>query len=200
MEIDKLKGTYNNINDSIDETIKTQEELNGEWLYATDYIGKYSETAESDMANVKNSVSSTLEDIARRVKGFQLPKLSIEIDVKNPVIKTTTTGSGQSKVVGRIQAMAYASGGFPDTGQMFIARESGPELVGKIGSSTAVANNDQIVSAVSSGVAQAVSQVMGSGGTSGDLVLSVGELVFGRIAKNAINKYNRQTGQMAVEV
>ncbi len=200
MEIDKLKGTYNNINDSIDETIKTQEELNGEWLYATDYIGKYSKTAESDMASVKNSVSSTLEDIARRVKGFQLPKLSIEIDVKNPVIKTTTTGSGQSKVVGRIQAMAYASGGFPDTGQMFIARESGPELVGKIGNSTAVANNDQIVSAVSSGVAQAVSQVMGSGGTSGDIVLSVGELVFGRIAKNAINKYNKHTGQMAVEV
>ena len=140
-------------------------------------------TAESDMASVKNSVSSTLEDIARRVKGFQLPKLSIEIDVKNPVIKTTTTGSGQSKVGWTNTSMAYASGGFPDTGQMFIARESGPELVGKIGSSTAVANNDQIVSAVSSGVAQAVSQVMGSGGTSGDLVLSVGELVFGRIAK-----------------
>ena len=76
MEIDKLKGTYNNINDIVakGQLKGAQEELNGEWLYATDYIGKYSETAESDMANVKNSVSSTLEDIARR--GFQFLKLS----------------------------------------------------------------------------------------------------------------------------
>lgn len=37
-----------------------------------------------------------------------------------------------------------ASGGFVDQGQMFIAREQGPELVGKIGKRTAVANNQQI--------------------------------------------------------
>ena len=46
-----------------------------------------------------------------------------------------------------------ASGGFPKTGQMFIAREAGPELVGTIGNKTAVANNDQIVAGVASGVA-----------------------------------------------
>jgi len=51
---------------------------------------------------------------------------------------------------------AFAQGGFPVQGQMFIARESGPELVGSIGSRTAVANNDQIVDAVSSGVYDAV--------------------------------------------
>lgn len=49
----------------------------------------------------------------------------------------------------------YAQGGFVDEGQMFIAREAGPELVGTIGGHTAVANNDQIVSAVASGVASA---------------------------------------------
>lgn len=49
----------------------------------------------------------------------------------------------------------FANGGFPDHGQMFIARESGPELVGQIGSRTAVANNDQIVAGIASGVANA---------------------------------------------
>ena len=34
-----------------------------------------------------------------------------------------------------------ASGGFPSMGQMFIAREAGPELVGTIGSRSAVVNN-----------------------------------------------------------
>lgn len=45
-----------------------------------------------------------------------------------------------------------AQGGFPDVGQMFIAREAGPELVGTIGGRTAVANNDQIVEGISEGV------------------------------------------------
>lgn len=46
-----------------------------------------------------------------------------------------------------------ASGGFPDTGQMFIANEAGPELVGTIGNKTAVANTQQIVDGISDGVA-----------------------------------------------
>lgn len=58
---------------------------------------------------------------------------------------------------------SYALGGFPNEGQLFLAREAGPELVGSIGGHTAVANNDQIVEAVSSGVYQAVSSAMGSG-------------------------------------
>lgn len=41
-----------------------------------------------------------------------------------------------------------ADGGFLKTGEMFIAREAGPELVGRIGNKTAVANNDQITSAM----------------------------------------------------
>jgi len=46
----------------------------------------------------------------------------------------------------------HANGGFPATGQPFIARESGTELVGTIGNRTAVANNAQITEAVSYGV------------------------------------------------
>lgn len=58
---------------------------------------------------------------------------------------------------------AYATGGFPDEGQMFYANEKGPELVGNIGSSTAVVNNNQIVESVSQGVANAVSSVLSTG-------------------------------------
>lgn len=58
----------------------------------------------------------------------------------------------------------YAQGGFPDMGELFMAREAGAELVGKIGSSNAVVNNDQIVTAVSRGVAEAVSAVFNENG------------------------------------
>jgi hypothetical protein len=51
---------------------------------------------------------------------------------------------------------AYAGGGLPPAGQMFVARENGPELVGRIGSHTAVMNNDQIVGSVSDGVYRAM--------------------------------------------
>lgn len=50
----------------------------------------------------------------------------------------------------------FASGGFPAAGQLFVARERGPELVGRIGSRTAVANNEQIVDAVARGVYMAL--------------------------------------------
>ena len=57
----------------------------------------------------------------------------------------------------------YANGGFPSMGEMFIAREAGPELVGSIGSKTAVANNDQIVDGIANGVYRAMMAANGNG-------------------------------------
>jgi hypothetical protein len=54
------------------------------------------------------------------------------------------------------QIPLLAEGGIVNAGQMFIAREAGPELVGSIGNKTAVANNDQIVSGIESGVYRAM--------------------------------------------
>ena len=74
---------------------------------------------------------------------FKLPKIGINWGVKEVAgfeIKYPTS------------FYTYAQGGFPDVGQMFIAREAGPELVGTIGGRTAVANNDQIVEGISEGV------------------------------------------------
>lgn len=57
-----------------------------------------------------------------------------------------------------------ALGGFVPNGDLFIANERQPEFVGTIGGHTAVANNDQIVEAVSSGVYNAVSSAMSGSG------------------------------------
>lgn len=54
----------------------------------------------------------------------------------------------------------FATGGFPEQGQYFLAREKGPELVGTIGNKTAVANNNQIVQSVSDGVFNALNPVL----------------------------------------
>ena len=65
-----------------------------------------------------------------------------EIDTRSPLKK--------------LDAPKFAEGGIPDYGQLFIAREAGPEFVGSFGSRNVVMNNDQIVTAVSGGVYNAV--------------------------------------------
>lgn len=67
----------------------------------------------------------------------------------------------------------FADGGFVDEGQLFIARESGAEMVGNIGRKTAVANNDQIVESVSQGVYEAVQRANGENYASGNRPITV---------------------------
>jgi len=88
-----------------------------------------------------------------------------------------------------------ATGGLvPNTGQLFIANESGPELVGSMGNKSAVLNQDGIVQAVSQGVAEAVRSVMGTGATGSNqpIQLSV-ELNGEPIYKDVVRRHNNET-------
>ena len=93
----------------------------------------------------------------------------------------------------------YATGGYPTSGEVFIARENGiPEMVGSIGGRTAVANNDQIVDAVSIGVYNAVVDAMSrSGGNKQPTIVQInGREVF-RAVQDESSAYTRRTGQPA---
>ena len=93
----------------------------------------------------------------------------------------------------------YASGGFPDMGEMFVAREAGPELVGRIGKKTAVANNDQIVSAVSGGVYNAMRSAMAGINSGGKYEIHTTVTLDGKSVGKSVVDYNngivRQTGK-----
>lgn len=93
-----------------------------------------------------------------------------------------------------------ATGGSFNQGQMFVAREAGPELVGTIGGNTAVMNNDQIVSSVASGVAKAVASVMGSSkqGVSVYLQGDAGKLF--RVVRQEAKDFTMATGKSAFPV
>lgn len=146
-----------------------------------------------------DSVLKTIvEEAEKKVNKNPLSlKIKANVDVTNPNISIVRRGKGGSG----LKIQAYAGGGFPVEGQIFMARENGPELVGNIGRKTAVVNNPQIVESVSAGVAKAVSSVIGrSSGESGDIVIQVNEMELGRISRSAINKYNKVTGNMALEL
>lgn len=98
----------------------------------------------------------------------------------------------------RRRGLLYADGGFPATGQAFIARESGAELVGSISGRTAVMNNDQIVAAVSQGVAQAVSNVLVNNNSSQDIVLRIDSEDIARASNRGNRRLNiRNNPQIA---
>lgn len=85
-----------------------------------------------------------------------------------------------SHTVGR-----FASGGFVTSGDLFMAREAGPEFVGSIGGRTAVANNDQIVEAVSDGVYRAMAPLVSGIGKSDTRVYLDGrEITAGQNRRN----------------
>lgn len=100
----------------------------------------------------------------------------------------------------------YANGGSPEMGQLFRAREAGPELVGTINRHTAVMNNDQIVASVSDGVFNALNPVltkmvvainkMNSGGKGQALYVegvSDGDIV--RITTDANERFKKTNGR-----
>ena len=64
---------------------------------------------------------------------------------------------------GSVYLQGFASGGFPSEGQLFIANEAGPEMVGTMGGRNAVANQQEIVEGIRQGVYDAVVAANGNG-------------------------------------
>lgn len=118
-----------------------------------------------------------------------------------PTLKGTVnvTDGGSASLTLR----AYANGGFPETGQMFIAREAGAEMVGSIGRRTAVANNDQIVDGIANGVAEANGEQTSLLREQNTLLRALlekesGVYLDGRSLTNSVEKYQRERGRVLI--
>lgn len=115
-------------------------------------------------AGAGSKVTATLtqdeqSNIAR--KGYDADQY---LGLKQAALDAQTAPYYYEKIYGR------ASGGFVNVGEAFIAREAGPELVGRMGNRTAVANNDQIVAGIASGVRSANAEEVSLLRTQNDLL------------------------------
>ena len=129
-----------------------------------------------------NGVPAAIE---RTINGF-IRMLNGAIGIINAI-----PGVSISKVT-LLSIPRLAEGGMVNAGQVFMAREAGPELVGTIGNRTAVVNNGQIVDAVSEGVYRAVVSAMGQSG--GETAIYIdGRRVF-EVVKNYNNRERIRTG------
>lgn len=101
-------------------------------------------------AEVANGLSSGLETATEAFNKW-FNKLSPRLKY----IMGKVWGEGGNFALPGMNVPAYANGGFVPRGDLFIANESSPEFVGSIGNRTAVANNNQIVQGIASGVQHA---------------------------------------------
>ena len=138
-------------------------------------VDTFKERGKEIIDNIKSGLKTKWDELKKWWEELELP----EFKIKTPHLTWTTTEAtgwiadtlealGMPTKIPKLNVEWYAQGGFPDMGSLFVANEAGPELVGRIGGRTAVANNDQIVAAVSQGVYSAVVSAMASsGGNSG---------------------------------
>ena len=83
-------------------------------------------------------------------------------------------------------------------GQMFIAREAGPELVGNIGRKTAVANNDQIISGIESGVYRAMMAANSTNSGGSQTIRIINEIDGDVVGEKVIQYHNGKVIQTGV--
>lgn len=112
--------------------------------------------------------------------------MRIKNDEVDPVLKRRLKGQSTWADISSLGILGYADGGFPDYGDLFIANERGPELVGTIGNRTAVANSSSIETAIYNAVRSAMSD--SSGGQSADIHVTVD--IDGDTVGETVARYN----------
>ena len=155
--------------------------LQGDWSTAWQYAKKAVDDASVDVSTQASIMAASVSD--SMVNGGNASAdfaeaFSVNMETArgqmaataNSSVEVKETANGLSFIgkiagyVGKILRLGarvggipgFATGGFPDVGQLFFADEAGPELVGTMGGHTAVANNDQIVEGIRQGVYDAV--------------------------------------------
>lgn len=112
-----------------------------------------------------NDASEAIIDYGNEFK--KLDGLSAEMTVDIRYTKEQARDK-TDKILANLGLPGFASGGFPTVGQLFVARETGPELVGTMGGRSAVANNAQIIGGIQAGVTSAMTNVLRSSNASGE--------------------------------
>ena len=149
---DFLFETIGNIKDELFDKLET---IQTDWDEAMNFL---LDTVRNIFDGIREKVSEVID--------WALEKIgSLASAISELLSNLGSIGSGISSafsgLAGKISIPGFATGGFPERGELFMARENGlTEMVGSIGTRSAVANNDQIVAGISSGVRSAVADVV----------------------------------------
>lgn len=144
-------------------------------------------TASTAWENIKTVISTGINKVKSLFNfTWSLPQLKL------PHFSITGNFSLNPPSVPTIGLSWYAKGGFPQNGELFVARENGAEMVGSMNGSAAVANNDQIVAGIRAGVYDAVTSALANGSRDVNVYLD-GKQITNSVVRN-INGETQRTG------
>ena len=185
LDIDDVGTAIETVTDAIDEVKEVLNEIK-DWTssqFFEDVIKKLKddrptkfEQESLDVAKDANRLTIYGNELAKMSNALAVASLligeaSLTLQAMPDIVKMTGAGAAvllaATAIIGGIAltsdlasapktTLTYAEGGIPGYGELFVAREAGPEFVGSFGSRNVVMNNDQIVAAVSGGVYDAV--------------------------------------------
>lgn len=137
----------------------------------------------------EGNASSSASSILRSFSNLHIPLPHLSVSFSSLKVGNT------SIPIPSFRVNWYAKGGFPNTGELFVANEKGPEMLGKMGNKNTVANNrqitDGIAAAVGPAVYNAVTNALSSSGSGqgGDLYLTL-EIGGEKLVKKIVKDYN----------
>lgn len=203
-----LKQTSDKLGQSLNSSVRggftgQQKEINSD--FKSTMNNALTET-ERDLGRTSNDMGGSLGEEAK--SGFENKFNLSGIKIKMPHLSwSTQPASGwTAKILSalnlptslpKLNVSWYAEGGFPTTGDLFIANEAGPELIGRMGNQTAVANNDQIKEGIREAAYAAMTQALSENSQGHKTEVYIGnEKVYegyGRYQNYQSNKYGVST-------
>lgn len=152
--------------------------------------------------NIKDGITSAFKSVVNGLIGGLNRVISVPFNAINSALTTIKN----IKILGltpfsklrniSVPSIPYlADGGMiNNNGQLFVANESGPELVANVGRRTAVMNNDQIVDSVSRGVYEAVVAAMRANSDKGGDTQSVNVYLDGKQLYASMEQHRKERG------
>lgn len=153
---DSLKNMYNIGSNALSQFTKGVRAATADLNNAvTNAANTVTRTMQSIMSTMYSLGQQAGNSFANGLRGVYIPTPHIRVAGYN----SHPNGSGGTISTPYFGVSWYAKGGLPNTGEMFIANEKGPELIGKMGSKNVVANNIQITQGIKSAVIDGMMEV-----------------------------------------
>ena len=135
------------------------------WGAITDTVKGAVNTMSGVIEGFVNGIIDAFNGVARFLNGFKF-----DVPDYVPLLGGKKFDGFGLKERAHISIPRLATGGIIESGQLFIAREAGPELVGEANGKSAVMNNDDIVRSVQFGVAEANTDVVNA-------IMAIGNMI-----------------------
>lgn len=127
------------------------------WSSFSEWLSGLPAKIVSGIGSMKQKGKDLMDDFVAGLQKVTFPKFKIDVSyVDDGGLKSKMFQALGFDGYPKFGWSFYENGGLPNMGEAFIARENGPEMVGRIGNKSAVVNNDQITTSISDAVVRAM--------------------------------------------